>query len=184
MFLAHLTVLHPCLFLVDWKEIEELILHISSASSESDFMFGLPDLSPALKQIQSQYDSIAAKNLEVSGIDKAEVCPNSGVLSLDLFASYSVLSRKWRPGIEPSFRTLITPPVNIFKESEVWERKLQPIGRMWVLLSVLLVVHSATFLDTQCTCAQLDPRQRTWTGGTEDKEWVFGGPDPWQIGEI
>uniref|UniRef100_A0A3B4GDH7 Glial fibrillary acidic protein-like n=1 Tax=Pundamilia nyererei TaxID=303518 RepID=A0A3B4GDH7_9CICH len=46
------------------EEIEELILHISSASSESDFMFGLPDLSPALKQIQSQYDSIAAKNLE------------------------------------------------------------------------------------------------------------------------
>ncbi|XP_004542044.2 notochord granular surface isoform X1 [Maylandia zebra] len=46
------------------EEIEELILHISSASSESDFMFGLPDLSPALKQIQSQYNSIAAKNLE------------------------------------------------------------------------------------------------------------------------
>lgn len=50
------------------------MLQISSASSESDFTLGLPDLSSTLKQIQSQYDSIAAKNLEVSGIDEAEVC--------------------------------------------------------------------------------------------------------------
>uniref|UniRef100_I3IW17 Notochord granular surface n=1 Tax=Oreochromis niloticus TaxID=8128 RepID=I3IW17_ORENI len=46
------------------EEIEELMLQISSASSESDFTLGLPDLSSTLKQIQSQYDSIAAKNLE------------------------------------------------------------------------------------------------------------------------
>lgn len=92
MFLAHLTVPHPCLFLFYWKEIEELILHISSASSESDFMFGLPDLSPALKQIQSQYDSIAAKNLEVSGIDEAEVCPDAGELvSRSLCISFCVV---------------------------------------------------------------------------------------------
>lgn len=43
------------------------MLQISSASSKVDFTFGLPDLSSALRQIQSQYDSIAAKNLEVDG---------------------------------------------------------------------------------------------------------------------
>lgn len=38
---------------------------IYSAASKVDLSFGLPDLSSALSQIQSQYDSIAAKNLKV-----------------------------------------------------------------------------------------------------------------------
>ncbi len=38
---------------------------IHSASSKVDLTFGLPDLSTALTQIQAQYDSIAAKNLQV-----------------------------------------------------------------------------------------------------------------------
>lgn len=38
---------------------------IYAAASKVDLTFGLPDLSTALKQIQSQYDSIAAKNLKV-----------------------------------------------------------------------------------------------------------------------
>lgn len=38
---------------------------IYTAASKVDLTFGLPDLSTALKQIQSQYDSIAAKNLKV-----------------------------------------------------------------------------------------------------------------------
>ncbi|KAM7395570.1 hypothetical protein PAMA_007034 [Pampus argenteus] len=46
------------------KEIEELMQQIYSAMSKVDLSFGLPDLSSALKQIQSQYDSIAAKNLQ------------------------------------------------------------------------------------------------------------------------
>uniref|UniRef100_A0A3Q0RJC7 Notochord granular surface n=1 Tax=Amphilophus citrinellus TaxID=61819 RepID=A0A3Q0RJC7_AMPCI len=46
------------------EEIEELMLRITSASSKVDITFGLPDLSSALRQIQSQYDSIAAKKLE------------------------------------------------------------------------------------------------------------------------
>ncbi|XP_072218694.1 notochord granular surface [Leuresthes tenuis] len=46
------------------EEIEELMQQIYSASSKVDLTFGLPDLSSALTQIQSQYDSIAAKNLQ------------------------------------------------------------------------------------------------------------------------
>lgn len=38
---------------------------MDSATSRVDITFGLPDLSDALRQIQSQYDSIAAKNLQV-----------------------------------------------------------------------------------------------------------------------
>ncbi|XP_040921143.1 notochord granular surface [Toxotes jaculatrix] len=46
------------------EEIEELMQQIYSASTKVDVTFGLPDLSSALRQIQSQYDSIAAKNLQ------------------------------------------------------------------------------------------------------------------------
>ncbi|KAG8011223.1 Vimentin [Nibea albiflora] len=46
------------------EEIEELMQRIYSATARVDVTFGLPDLSSALRQIQSQYDSIAAKNLQ------------------------------------------------------------------------------------------------------------------------
>ncbi|XP_031721734.1 notochord granular surface [Anarrhichthys ocellatus] len=46
------------------EEIEELVQMICSATTKVDLTFGLPDLSSALKLIQSQYDSIAAKNLQ------------------------------------------------------------------------------------------------------------------------
>uniref|UniRef100_UPI003AAFA16B notochord granular surface n=1 Tax=Centroberyx gerrardi TaxID=166262 RepID=UPI003AAFA16B len=46
------------------EEIEELMQQIYSSASKVDLTFGLPDLSSALRQIQSQYDSIAAKNLQ------------------------------------------------------------------------------------------------------------------------
>eukprot|EP00064_Thunnus_orientalis_P003784 superscaffoldBa00000323_g3795 len=46
------------------EEIEELMQEIYSANSKVALNFGLPDLSSSLKQIQSQYDSIAAKNLQ------------------------------------------------------------------------------------------------------------------------
>ncbi|KAM6906504.1 notochord granular surface isoform 2-T2 [Lycodopsis pacificus] len=46
------------------EEIEELVRMIYSATTKVDLTFGLPDLSSALKLIQSQYDSIAAKNLQ------------------------------------------------------------------------------------------------------------------------
>lgn len=47
---------------------------IYSAASRVDLSFGLPDLSSALKQIQSQYDSIAAKNLQVGFNEEAAPC--------------------------------------------------------------------------------------------------------------
>lgn len=53
------------LFVLHWKELEELMQQLYSAASKVDLTFGLPDLSSALRQIQSQYDSIAAKNLQV-----------------------------------------------------------------------------------------------------------------------
>ncbi|XP_056219435.1 notochord granular surface [Seriola aureovittata] len=46
------------------EEIEELMQQIYSTATKVDLTFGLPDLSSALRQIQSQYDNIAAKNLQ------------------------------------------------------------------------------------------------------------------------
>ncbi|KAL7388061.1 hypothetical protein ABVT39_006523 [Epinephelus coioides] len=46
------------------EEIEELMQQIYLATTKVDLTFGLPDMSSALRQIQSQYDSIAAKNLQ------------------------------------------------------------------------------------------------------------------------
>ncbi|KAM6914891.1 notochord granular surface [Xenentodon cancila] len=46
------------------EEIEQLMQQIYSGASKTDLTFGLPDLSSALIQIQSQYESIAAKNLQ------------------------------------------------------------------------------------------------------------------------
>ncbi|KAF3849746.1 hypothetical protein F7725_019465 [Dissostichus mawsoni] len=45
-------------------EIDELMQLICVETSKVEVSFGLPDLSSALRQIQSQYESIAAKNLE------------------------------------------------------------------------------------------------------------------------
>ncbi|XP_029705693.1 notochord granular surface isoform X2 [Takifugu rubripes] len=46
------------------EEIEELMQQIYSAACKVEASYELPDLSTALRQIQSQYDSIAAKNLQ------------------------------------------------------------------------------------------------------------------------
>lgn len=50
---------------MSWQEIEELMQQIYSITAKVDMTFDLPDLSSAMRQIQSQYDSIAAKNLQV-----------------------------------------------------------------------------------------------------------------------
>ncbi|XP_070782362.1 notochord granular surface [Enoplosus armatus] len=62
--LEHLEVELAFLQRVHKEEIEELMQQIYSVTSKVDLNFGLPDLSSALRQIQSQYDSIAAKNLQ------------------------------------------------------------------------------------------------------------------------
>uniref|UniRef100_A0A673GZZ9 Glial fibrillary acidic protein-like n=1 Tax=Sinocyclocheilus rhinocerous TaxID=307959 RepID=A0A673GZZ9_9TELE len=46
------------------KEIEELMAQIYGSVAKVDVAFSLPDLASALKQIQAQYDSIAAQNLQ------------------------------------------------------------------------------------------------------------------------
>ncbi|KAJ8009195.1 hypothetical protein DPEC_G00086380 [Dallia pectoralis] len=55
--LAFLTRVHK-------EEIDELMQKIYVAVAKVDMSFALPDLASALKQIQSQYDSIAARNLQ------------------------------------------------------------------------------------------------------------------------
>uniref|UniRef100_A0A8C2CTT1 Notochord granular surface n=1 Tax=Cyprinus carpio TaxID=7962 RepID=A0A8C2CTT1_CYPCA len=45
-------------------EIEELMAQIYGSVAKVDVAFSLPDLASALKQIQAQYDSIAAQNLQ------------------------------------------------------------------------------------------------------------------------
>ncbi|KTG37281.1 hypothetical protein cypCar_00011265 [Cyprinus carpio] len=47
------------------KEIEELMAQIYGSVAKVDVAFSLPDLASALKQIQAQYDSIAAQNLQI-----------------------------------------------------------------------------------------------------------------------
>ncbi|XP_072528811.1 notochord granular surface isoform X2 [Salminus brasiliensis] len=46
------------------QEIEELMAQIYGTVAKVDVSFSLPDMTSALKQIQSQYDSIAAQNLQ------------------------------------------------------------------------------------------------------------------------
>ncbi|XP_035534087.1 notochord granular surface [Morone saxatilis] len=62
--LEHLEVELAFLQRVHKEEIEELMQQIYTVATKVDLSFGLPDLSTALRQIQSQYDSIAAKNLQ------------------------------------------------------------------------------------------------------------------------
>ncbi|XP_078109820.1 glial fibrillary acidic protein [Sander vitreus] len=49
---------------VHQQEIDELMKQIYSAHASAQSAFTLPDLAAALKQIQTQYDDIAAKNLQ------------------------------------------------------------------------------------------------------------------------
>lgn len=47
------------------QEIEELMKQIYAAEVTAQSAYSLPDLAAAMKQIQEQYDDIAAKNLQV-----------------------------------------------------------------------------------------------------------------------
>lgn len=47
------------------QEIEELMTQIYAGHASAADVYSLPDLSSAIKQIQHQYDDIAAKNLQV-----------------------------------------------------------------------------------------------------------------------
>ncbi|KAM6994680.1 desmin isoform 2-T2 [Tautogolabrus adspersus] len=49
---------------VHQQEIDELMKQIYAAHASAESAFALPDLAAALKQIQTQYDDIAAKNLQ------------------------------------------------------------------------------------------------------------------------
>lgn len=53
------------IFHIFCQEIEELMAQIYGSVAKVDVAFSLPDLASALKQIQAQYDSIAAQNLQV-----------------------------------------------------------------------------------------------------------------------
>lgn len=48
-----------------FQEIDELMKQIYAAHATAQSAYSLPDLAAALKQIQNQYDDIAAKNLQV-----------------------------------------------------------------------------------------------------------------------
>ncbi|KAI9522556.1 hypothetical protein NQZ68_034908 [Dissostichus eleginoides] len=62
--LENLEVQRAFLERVHKEEIDELMQLICVETSKVEVSFGLPDLSSALRHIQSQYESIAAKNLE------------------------------------------------------------------------------------------------------------------------
>lgn len=64
--LLSLRTLGWLLNIVSPQEIEELMKQIYSAHVSAQSLFDLPDLAAALKQIQTQYDDIAAKNLQVN----------------------------------------------------------------------------------------------------------------------
>ncbi len=48
-----------------FQEIEELMQQIYAGHASAADVYSLPDLSSAIKQIQHEYDDIAAKNLQV-----------------------------------------------------------------------------------------------------------------------
>ncbi|KAG9347250.1 hypothetical protein JZ751_004817, partial [Albula glossodonta] len=52
------------------QEIDELMKQIYSAVAKAEVSFSLPDLASALKHIQSQYDEIAAKNLQIQNKER------------------------------------------------------------------------------------------------------------------
>ncbi|XP_041844397.1 glial fibrillary acidic protein [Melanotaenia boesemani] len=62
--LEHLEVEIEFLKRIHQQEIDELMKQIYSAQVSAQSTFTLPDLAAALKQIQTQYDDIAAKNLQ------------------------------------------------------------------------------------------------------------------------
>ncbi|XP_020490536.1 desmin isoform X1 [Labrus bergylta] len=62
--LEHLEVEIEFLKRVHQQEIDELMKQIYAAHASAESAFALPDLAAALKQIQTQYDDIAAKNLQ------------------------------------------------------------------------------------------------------------------------
>lgn len=108
------------LLVTQWKEIEELMQQIYSAACKVEASYELPDLSTALRQIQSQYDSIAAKNLEVrchflviNIIHSAFVTKTCQVSHLKIAVIH--FFRTWIRGTDQSFRTWATPPPNMLK---------------------------------------------------------------------
>lgn len=83
---------------------------IYSAACKVEASYELPDLSTALRQIQSQYDSIAAKNLEVRChflvikiIHSAFVTKTCQVSHLKVAVIH--FFRTWIRGTDQSFRT-------------------------------------------------------------------------------
>lgn len=73
------------------------------AACKVEATYELPDLSTALRQIQSQYASIAAKNLEVGC--HAFVTKTYQVCHLKVALIYSPPPRIWIHGTDQSFRT-------------------------------------------------------------------------------
>lgn len=54
-----------CLFYLSIQEIEELMKQIYNMSASCDLAFSIPDFAAALRDIQTEYEEIAAKNLQV-----------------------------------------------------------------------------------------------------------------------
>jgi hypothetical protein len=89
------------------QEIEELMQQIYVAVAKVDMTFALPDLSSALKQIQSQYDSIAARNLQVP---IADIITHNFILDYIItqkteYILFLVFVRRWTLGTSQSSRT-------------------------------------------------------------------------------
>lgn len=77
------------LFSVSIQEIEELMKQIFNVSASCDLAFSIPDFAAALRDIQTEYEEIAAKNLQV----KIRVHPVLGAnIQLDVSCNLTNIS--------------------------------------------------------------------------------------------
>lgn len=56
---------HMSMLYLSMQEIEELMKQIYNMSASCDLAFSIPDFAAALRDIQTEYEEIAAKNLQV-----------------------------------------------------------------------------------------------------------------------
>lgn len=93
------------IFLFVFQEIDELMKQIYSAHVTAQTALTMPDLATALKQIQAQYDDMAAKNLQVRNLNSSETRQKDIKYKHILIILAPICCRTWIHGIKPSLKT-------------------------------------------------------------------------------
>lgn len=86
------------------QEIDELMKQIYSAHVSAQSALTVPDLATALKQIQTHYDDMAAKNLQVRWSHSSETWQRGVKCKHVWSVSSPICHRTWIHGIKPSLK--------------------------------------------------------------------------------